>query len=104
MKNQRYKFIEKQHSKGGLESVILAAVSLAIFIITVLISYGLGGNAGIYVGGLAIVAALLAVFGFVIGMKSFREKGVSPMFSIIGSIGCGVVMVGWLTLYLAGVR
>ena len=53
---------------------------------------------------IVVCAVLLAAFGFVIGMRSFQEKGVSPLLSIIGSIGCGVVVVGWLTLYLAGIR
>ena len=104
MKNQRYQFIKKKHAKGGRESVILAAVSLALFLICVIISYVMGGRAGIYVGGLSVIAMLLAAFGFVIGMRSFQEKGVSPLLSIIGSIGCGVVVVGWLTLYLAVIR
>ena len=45
---------------------------------------------------------LLSVYGFYVGMKSFNERDVSPTFSIIGSIACGVMMVGWLTLVLIG--
>ena len=35
-------------------------------------------------------------------MKSFGEKNVSNRLSIIGSISCGIIMIGWLTLFLTG--
>ncbi|MDO4478634.1 MAG: DUF6142 family protein [Lachnospiraceae bacterium] len=104
MKSQRFVFVKKKHAKGGREATILAAVSAVLFVAAIIISWFSGGKAGVIVGGMALVACLLGIFGFVVGMKSFQEPDVSPLFSIIGSIGSGVIVVIWLTLFLAGIR
>lgn len=103
-KEQKYKFEKKEHSRGGKTSSFLALASAVLFFISVIVSFANGGNAGTAVGGLAFIALLFSVYGFIVGMKSFNEKNVSPLFSIVGSIACGVIMVGWLTLFLAGIR
>ncbi|HUM84117.1 MAG TPA: DUF6142 family protein [Lachnospiraceae bacterium] len=101
---KKYKFAQKVHSKGGKLSSLLALASALLFFLDAVISFANGGKAGPFIGGIAIMAMLLSIYGFYVGMKSFAETGVSPLFSIVGSIACGVIMVGWLTLFLTGVR
>ena len=48
------------------------------------------------------MAMLLSVYGFYIGMKAMNEKENSPILPVIGSISSGIIMVGWLGLFLAG--
>lgn len=103
-KEQKYKFEKKEHSRGGRTASFLALASFALFVSSVIVSFVFKGNAGTAVGGMALIAMLLSVYGFICGMKSFAEKGVSPILSVVGSIACGIIMVGWLTLFLAGVR
>lgn len=103
-KEQKYKFTKPEQSKGGKFSSIMALVSAGIFAVAVVISWAYSGKAGSSVGGLAFIAMLLSVYGFIVGMKSFSEKDVSPVLSVVGSIACGVIMVCWLTLFLTGVR
>ncbi|MCI1721997.1 MAG: DUF6142 family protein [Lachnospiraceae bacterium] len=103
-KSQKYKFEKREQSKGGRTASFLALASAALFAAAVIVSFAQGGKAGTEVGGLALIAILFSVYGFIVGMKSFREKDVSPVLSIIGSIACGVIMVCWLTLFLAGIR
>ena len=91
--NRKYRFVGKDYSEGGRASVIMAAISFAA-----------EGNAGSIVGLIAIGATLLSVYGFYVGMKSFADKDVSQKLSVIGSISCGVIMIGWLTLLLRGLR
>ncbi|MDO4804165.1 MAG: hypothetical protein Q4A32_05025 [Lachnospiraceae bacterium] len=100
---KKYSFAEKNYSEGGRASTIIACASLGLFVIDAVISFAANGKAGRIVGLLAIGAALLSVYGFYVGMKSFAEKGVSLRLSIIGSISCGVVMIGWLTILLRGI-
>lgn len=104
MKDQSYRFVKKKHSKGGKASCGLAAFSCGLLAAAALISWIMGGNAGAVIGGLALIGALLAVYGFAVGMGSFRENDVSPAFSVAGSIACGVVLVVYLTLFVAGIR
>ena len=102
--NRKYRFVGKDYSEGGRASVIMAAISFALFLVDAIISFAAEGNAGSIVGLIAIGATLLSVYGFYIGMKSFADKDVSQKLSVIGSISCGVIMIGWLTLLLRGLR
>lgn len=100
---KKFRFAEKNDSEGGKASTIIACVSFGFFLIDAVISFAANGKAGSIVGLIAIGAALLSAYGFYVGMKSFAEKDVSQRFSIIGSISCGVVTIGWLTLLLKGI-
>ena len=101
---RKYRFTGKDYSEGGKASTIIACVSCGLFLIDAVISFAAGGKAGSIVGLIAIGAALLSVYGFYVGMKSFADKGVSQTLSIVGSISCGIVMIGWLTLLLRGLK
>ena len=101
---RKYSFIERRDSKDGILSTKLALVSLALFILDIALSFIMEGAAGFYVGAIGITAMLLSIYGFRTGMKSFSEKGVSPLFPAIGSILSGAVMLGWLALFLTGLR
>lgn len=100
---KKYRFIETLPSKGGLAAMRLAAVSFVLFVIDVAISFAQKGQAGSYIGGIAVTAMLLSIYGFYVGMKSFSEKGVSPRTSVVGSIGCGIMAILWLLLFLTGI-
>ena len=71
--------------------------------IDAVISFTFGGQAGVYVGAVALFAMLTAVYGFYLGLKSFGEIKVSHSRSVIGSVSCGVLAVLWLALFLIGV-
>ena len=74
---KKYQFRENVQSEGGRISTVLA-------------------------GCIAFAGAAISIYGFRQGMKSFGEKNVSNRLSIIGSISCGIIMIGWLTLFLTG--
>lgn len=101
-KKYNYNFIRKK-SEGGGAAVRLATVSGGLFIIDAVISFAFGGKAGVYVGAVALFAMLTAVYGFYLGLRSFRETKVSHRQSVIGSVSCGVLAVLWLSLFLIGV-
>lgn len=99
---KRYKFREHTYSKNGRLSCCLAFASFVLFIICSLISFAAGGKAGPAIGGAALMAMLLAAYGFYIGMKALNEKENSLVLPVIGAISSGLIMVGWLGLFLAG--
>ena len=99
---RKYRFVEKKDSKGGKTSLLFAVISALCFVVCVAISCLKDGNAGPFVGAIAIGAMLLAAYGFQVGMKSFSEKDVSPSYSVVGAILSGIVLIGYLTLFLTG--
>lgn len=101
-KKYNYNFIRKQ-SKGGRSAIVMAGVSFGLFLLDAVLSFVFGGAGGAVLGAVGLFAMLLAVYGFYLGMKSFSEEQVSHRRSIVGSVSCGIIAVGWLALYLVGV-
>lgn len=102
-KRQKYKFAKKEYAKKGVFSSGLAAVSLLLFVASCVLSLGFRGAAGVYVGGIALMAMLFSVYGFYTGLAGFSEKNCSHAFCIVGAIANGILMVIWLALFLVGV-
>ena len=100
---KRYKFAKKRYAKNGQISTILAVVCLALLLLASVVSFLLRGNAGVFVGGIALMAMLLSIYGFYLGLKGFSERDCVNTFCIVGAIANGVIMVGYLAIYLIGV-
>lgn len=99
----RYAIIRKKEAKKGRLSVGLAIASLILFVGAIGTAYALEGKYGFIVGGICLFAALLSVYGFLMGILSFSEEKCLHRSSMVGSILNGVFMVGWLTFFLMGV-
>lgn len=99
----RYKFAKKEYAKKGIVSSILAGVTVIMFLISCFLSFCFRGAAGVFVGGIALMAMLLSVYGFCLGLSGFSEKSCSHVFCVSGAIANGVMMVIWLALFLVGV-
>lgn len=102
-KRYKYKLALDEETKGGTAALWMAAISGLLFLAAVLISFGLAGKAGIYVGAFGLAGILMAAAGFVTGLASFKEKHKNHRFSTAGSLINGVLAVLWLALFLIGV-
>ena len=69
----RYAIIKKKEAAKGKLSVGLAIASLLLFGGAVGIAYVLEGSYGFIVGGICLFAALLSVYGFLMGISSFTK-------------------------------
>ena len=98
----RYAFVKKKEAIKGKWSVAIAIISLLFFVASVFVSSFLEEQYGYIVGGLALFSALLSVYGFLLGMRSFSEARCTHRTSIIGSIGNGSFMLMWLVFFLMG--
>ena len=103
-KSRKYRFYEKSQSTGGKFALIMAGLSCGLFVVSVLLSLHARGEAGLSAGAPALLGALLAICSFLFGVRSFKEKDTAPGFSIAGTILGGIVMLGWLMIFLMGVR
>ena len=92
-KRYRYAFAKKREAQQGKLSAVLAAVSLVLFVTAVLLAFFLQGQYGYIVGGISLCAMLLSVYGFAMGLKA----------GMIGSIANGIIMIGWLGIFLMGI-
>lgn len=102
-KRYRYAFAKKKEAGKGKLSVGLAVSSFLLFLTAVLLAVFLQGQMGFLMGGISLFAVLLSIYGFIMGLMSFSEENRKHRTSMIGSILNGIIMVGWLGLFLMGV-
>lgn len=103
MARRRYKFSNKKHSVGGVISVGFALFAMVLVILAVNISFKARGEAGINVGMYALCSLIVAVFGFAVGMLSYRESERYYTFSFIGSLANGLIAIILILLLLVGI-
>ena len=99
----RYAFAKKKEAQKGKLSTGLATASLILFITAVLLAFFMNGEFGYIVGGVSLCAMLLSIYGFAMGLKSFSEENRTHRTSMIGSIANGIIMIGWLGIFLLGI-
>ena len=99
----RYAFARKRESEKGKLSVTMAATSLLLGVIAVVLALFLDEKLGYITGGIGLLAMALSVYGFVMGLSGFSEENRKHKTSLIGSIMCGVIVVIWIGLFLSGV-
>ena len=100
----RYSFVKKKEAGKGKLSVGLAAASLLLFLASVLLAFFLPEKQRFMIGAVCLLAGLLSFYGFCMGLASFSEENRQHRTSIVGSIGNGMILVGWIGLYLMGIR
>lgn len=101
----RYAFARQKEAEEGVLATILAGVSVLLFVIAVGISFFAGGEGmlGTIIGGISVCATLLSLYGFIQGMRSFSKENRNHTYGIAGAIANGIIMIGWLGLFLLGV-
>lgn len=96
-----YKFGDKKHSKRGKLSLLLAVLSLLAGIVMIGISIQNGGNANQYIGSAGLFALMVPCVSLPIGLVSLGEDSYK-LFPVLGSICSGLVLAGWVAVYVLG--
>ena len=99
----RYAFAKKKEAQKGKLSTGLAIASLILFAAAVLLDFFLKGNLGYIGGGISLFAMLLSIYGVAMGLLSFSEENRTHRTSMVGSIANGIIMIGWLGIFLMGI-
>ena len=95
VKKHGYRFTNKNNTRGGILATILAACSLILLIVGVVISYRHAGKAGSSVGMFGLLAFISSMAGIIFGLRSFKKQDGFYLFSWIGTISSGIL---WLIL------
>lgn len=103
-KKYKYAFTKNGETEGGTASVWYALISFVAFIAAACISFGWEGKAESWIGAFGVMGILFSICGFSAGIKSFQEKNKNYRFSVLGAMVNGVFFVGWLALFLIGIR
>jgi hypothetical protein len=96
------RFSGRRHTKLGVISAIIGIVVVLGFITISIISGLLSGNGGFILGVIGLGLFSLAIFGFVLSYKAFKQKDIFYRFPIIGAILNGLMTVFLLIIYILG--
>lgn len=102
MAKHRNKFSDRRHSVGGVISSVMALASLSAFGYAVYRSYLARGEGDTLVGTYGLISLMLAFFGLITGLMSYREPDRYHTFSLIGSVACGIMTVLMVMMYFVG--
>ena len=101
-KRYRYAFAKKKESGKGKLSVGLSIASLVLFPAAIVLSLFLPERYEFVTGCVCLFAALLSAYGFLVGLCGFSEEDRKHTTNTVGAIANGMILVGWLSMYLMG--
>jgi heme A synthase len=101
-KGYEYKFAKKAHSFRGFLALSLAAVSIIIGIVLIVISYQNNGSSNAYFGSGGLFALVIALSAFILGLLSLGEEESYRWFPVAGTIASFIALGGWTGLYVVG--
>ena len=101
---KKYSFSAQTEAKGGRTSFGLAIASFVLFASMSMVSFAAGGNGDIAIGAAGFLGITLAAYGLILGVRGLAVRNARHTFSLLGSIGCAVMALVWLTLFLLGVK
>ena len=97
-----FKFQGRSHSKKGLASMLLGLLAIVCFLTISFISGTKGGNGEFALGIIGMLSLTVSIFGFTLGIKSFREKDIFYVAPVIGVGSNGVMTILLFSLYIVG--
>ncbi len=102
-KKDSFKFSGRSHSVRGIISVGLAVVALLTIVISSIISAISHGNGSMALGAIGIVAFIISLVGFILGIKGSLEKEIYYTAPIVGMIMNGLLFLFYFVLYVVGI-
>ena len=96
-------FSGRRHTRLGILSAIVGILIVLGFVTISIISSTDKREGSLLIGVIGLLLLALAIFGFVISYKAFKEKDIFYSLPIIGSLLNGSMIVVLLILYILGI-
>ena len=91
-KKTRLRFSDKEYTIGGVLSSALAVISFIVFGYSVSLSFRARGEGSQQVGAYGLLALILAVFGLIFGLFSYKEQDKRYGASFFGTFINGIIV------------
>lgn len=89
-------------SRGGLKSIIMAAIVILILAISLLLSFLLKGNIGVIMGIVGFLCIYFAILGINYGLKGLKERNKRYETCKVGiGINAGLILI-FVLLFIRG--
>ena len=100
--SRKYGQAKFKHSRMGIYSCVFAGGALAILLICILAAFVMRGKTFGLIGGLGIVAIVLAALGVRASVKGMREREKRYITCKAGMAGNIVILLGLAAIFLGG--
>lgn len=101
-KRRKYGQAKLKHAKRGIWSCILSGTVLIILVALLAKAYTSGGNAAPIIGGLGLIALILAGCGLYLGIRGFKEREKDYLTCKIGVGCCAFFIFGFILIFCRG--
>ncbi len=98
-KTRKYIYSNKEHTKKGIFSTVLAALSFFFLVLMIILSYVKRGEVGGAFGATAFLCTIFSALGIILGAAGKSEKEKFYLFSYIG-IGWNVANIVFISVIL----
>lgn len=98
-----YIFTNKIHPKQGIMSVVLACISLASIGMSIYITFLHRGEALPSSAVAVLWAMIVAIVGFVLGIRAYRQTDIFRATAYLGIFLNGLILIGIGTMIYVGV-
>ena len=71
-------------------------------LLALVISFAMGGQAGLFIGALGMAGMLTAFYGFYLGVKALNDIGMYK-FTAFGTIIAGIMCIIWMGMLVLGI-
>ena len=97
-----YKFTDKTQSKRGILAFVLAAISIAVFVLVIVASFQSRGNGTMYLGSAGVSSMLISVVAFVLAIMSLGEENSYKLFPYLATVLSFLTLWIWVAFYMVG--
>lgn len=101
-RKKRYKFTEKKHSKRGIAAVVIATISIVVFLVYIMMSYRSQSGISLYMASGGVLAMVASVFNLILVINGMREENSFQLFPRLGLLLTIVSLVLWGGIYIQG--
>jgi hypothetical protein len=96
------RFSGRKHPSIGIWSAVIGILTVLGFVAISSVSGAMNGKGGVILGFLGVLLLALAVFGFYLSCKAFKQRDVFYRFPVIGSVLNGVMIIVFIVVYIYG--
>lgn len=101
---RKYGQTELKHSRMGVHSCWYAGASLVLLLLAILWAYIKRGESAGFIGGMGVVAVVLAILGIQASVAGLRERERNYITCRIGTVVNTAVLLFLISIFVGGIR
>ena len=98
----KYGQAPKRHARQGIKSFMYFVLAAFVLLLMVSVSFAAKGKVGILVGFAGLFVLVMAGRGLASGIRGFKERDKNYITCKVGTICCGLLILGMCAIFIRG--